>query len=227
MNKALERGIQSYSKGQYRKALHEFMEARTDRPEDCEISYYLGLCNVKLGMHEEALVYLEQTVTGSTNLLFIYQSRMILAFLYSITHRYKLAEFEIAKLLESGYESPQVFSAAAYVAYSQGLIGESVEYLEKALEIDGDNVNALNSLGYILAEEGIDTEAALDYCRRAVKKSPANPAYLDSFGWALYKAGKTAEARKYLKEALEKAGDNRVIQHHLGEVIKSLTESDR
>lgn len=221
MNKALERGIDSYSKGQYRKALREFMEARTDDPDDCEISYYLGLCNVKLGMNEEALVYLEQTVTGSTNLLFIYQSRMILAFLYSITGRYKLAEFEISKLLESGYESPQVFSAAAYIAYSQGFTGESIEYLKKALDLDPENANALNSLGYILAEEEKDTEAAVDFCRRAVEKSPENPAYLDSLGWACFKAGKGDEARGYLRKALDKAGDNRIIQRHLNRVVKA------
>ncbi len=221
MNKALERGIQSYSRGQYRKALHEFMEARTAKPDDTEISYYLGLCNVKLGMNEEALVYLEQTVTGSTNLLFIYQSRMILAFLYSVTGRYKLAEFEISKLLESGYESPQVFAAAAYVAYSQGYTGESIEYLEKALDMDPENANALNSLGYILAEENIDTRRAVDCCSRAVEKVPENPAYLDSLGWALFKAGDTEKARGYLKQALDKAADNTIIQRHLGEAAKA------
>jgi len=223
MKKALEKGIQSYSKGQYRKALHEFMEARTEHPEDCEVSYYLGLCNVKLGMHEEALIYLEQTVTGSTNLLFIYQSRMILAFLYSITHRYKLAEFEISKLLESGYQSPQVFSAAAYIAYSQGFSGESIDYLKKALDMDPENANALNSLGYILAEEEIDTAAALDYCSRAVEKAPGNAAYLDSLGWAYYKSGDPAVARRYLREALDKSGENRLIRQHLGEVVRAST----
>ena len=221
MKKALEKGIKSYSKGQYRKALNEFMEARTEYPQDCEVSYYLGLCNVKLGMNEEALIHLEQTVTGSTNLLFIYQSRMILAFLYSITHRYKLAEFEISKLLESGYESPQVFAAAAYVAYSQGLTGESIDYLKKALDLDPENANALNSLGYILAEEGIDTESALEYCAKAVEKVPENAAYLDSLGWAYYKSGDAETARRYLKEALDKAADNRIIKRHMNEVVRA------
>lgn len=221
MNRSLEQGIQSYSKGQYRKALHEFMEARTDSPDNSEISYYLGLCNVKLGMNEEALVYLEQTVTGSTNLLFIYQSRMILAFLYSVTGRFKLAEFEISKLLESGYSSPQVFSAAAYVAYSQGFTGESVDYLKKALDLDPENANALNSIGYIMAEEDMDTDAAVSYCARAVKKMPDNPAYLDSLGWAHYKTGNFTEARRYLRQAVEKSGDNRLIRQHLNKVVKA------
>lgn len=223
MNRSLEHGIRSYSKGQYRKALNEFMKARTDSPDNSEISYYLGLCNVKLGMNEEALVYLEQTVTGSSNLLFIYQSRMILAFLYSITGRYKLAEFEISKLLESGYTSPQVFSAAAYVAYSQGFTGESVDYLKKALDLDPENANALNSIGYIMAEEDMDSGAAVDYCTKAVQKMPENPAYLDSLGWAYYKAGNIPEARRNLKQALEKAGDNRLIRQHLNKVVKAST----
>ena len=93
---------------------------------------------------------------------------MILSYIYTITGRIKLAEFELNKLIEEGFESPQVFSNFSYIYYETGKVETSIEYLYKALALDPDNANALNSIGYILADRSIDTEKAVDYCRKAV-----------------------------------------------------------
>ena len=90
----------------------------------------------------------------------------------------------------------------------------AIEQLEKALEVDSENPTALNSLGYIMADNGIRLQAALSYCKKAVAASPENPAYLDSLGWTYFKLGNVAEARRYLKSAHEKAPENEEITEH-------------
>jgi Flp pilus assembly protein TadD len=134
-----------------------------------------------------------------------------------VTDRHRLAEFEFSRLLEEGFESAKVHAALAHVQYAQGKTSASVVQLEKALEIDPENPTALNSIGYIMADNGIRPQAALSYCKKAVEQDPENPAYLDSLGWIYFKLGHTAEARAYLKKAHELAPENDEIAAHWDE----------
>ncbi|MCL2809029.1 MAG: tetratricopeptide repeat protein, partial [Treponema sp.] len=90
----------------------------------------------------------------------------------------------------------------------------AIELYEKTLEIDSDNATALNSMGYILADSGLDVMRALRLCRRAVDVKPQSPAYLDSLGWAYYKSGETIEARTWLRRALDLAPNEETIKKH-------------
>lgn len=219
MAKGIENGIRLYKTKAYDRALAEFLAA-SDEPEgDVELSYYLGLCYAKLENYDEALVFLEQVVENHTNLLYIYQARMILSFIYNLTGRYRLTEFELKKLLESGFESAQVYAAFAFTAYSLGRVDDSLELLDKALALEPDNPNALNSLGYTLAEEDIDVRKALEVCKRAVNIAPDKAAYLDSLGWAYFKSGEIDEARRLLGKAFKLSGGDSTIADHLRAVI--------
>jgi tetratricopeptide (TPR) repeat protein len=186
-----------------------------------ELAYYLGLCYARLERYHDALLYLEQVVTGSDDPVRVYQSRLALAYIYAVTDRCRLAEFELTRLLQMGYRSTQVFSTIAYACYVQGKTEEGIGYYGKALELDAENATALNSLGFILADEGRDLDRALTYCRKAVDKRPANPAYLDSLGWAYYRADKLREARDYLRRALDLAPDSEEIAAHVKAVLDS------
>ena len=56
-------------------------------------------------------------------------------------------------------------------------------------------------------------------CKQAVKRQPGNPVYLDSLGWALFKAGNLADAKAYLRKAFEASKGNKEIAAHLKEVL--------
>ena len=215
-------GRQLFKQGKYRQALSEFLKVSERPMDDPDLSYYLGLCYSKIEEWDDALLYLEQVVNSHDNILRIYQSRMILSYIYTITGRVKLAEFELKKLLEDGFESPQVFSNYSYIYYDAGKIEKSIEYLYKALDLDSENANALNSIGYILAEKDIDPAKAIDFCQQALKKQPENAAYLDSLGWAFYKYGDFDEARHYLKRAFDQSSGNKTIASHLRKVIDEI-----
>lgn len=210
---------QLYKLGKFRQALSEFLKVSDEPLENPDLSYYLGLCYSKVDEWDDALLYLEQVVNSHDDILRIYQSRMILSYIYTITGRIKLAEFELNKLIEEGFESPQVYSNYSYIYYESGKVEKSIEYLYLALDLDPDNSNALNSIGYILADRGIDADKAVEYCRRAVKAKPENPSYLDSLGWAFFKAGQNDEARHYLKRAFDFSSNNKTIAAHLRTVI--------
>lgn len=203
----------------YRSALEEFLIVNDDPSDFPDLSYYLGICYTNLKKYDEALLYLEQVVTSHADILLVYQCRLILSYIYSVTGRFKLAEFELRELIDAGFESAQIYGTFSYITYSQNLVDKSLEYLRKAVKLEPDNPNVLNSLGYILANEGMDSEESILSCKKALKLKNEYPAYLDSLGWAYFKAGKTAEALVYLRKAFSLSGSNKTITAHLRTVI--------
>jgi len=125
-----------------------------------------------------------------------------------------MAEYELKRLQSNGFESPLLYNTLAYAAWLQKQNKNAIELYEKTLEIDSDNTTALNSMGYILADSGLDVMRALRLCRRAVDVKPQSPAYLDSLGWAYYKSGETLEARTWLRRALDLAPNEETIKKH-------------
>jgi Flp pilus assembly protein TadD len=222
MKENLERGIRYYHAHRYEQALTELQMAAEEREATPEVSYYLGLTLTQLGRHEDALLHLERVVSEGFSFLHVIQSRMVLGYVYSITGRWRLAEFEFMKVSDSGIQSSQALAALGYVQYAQRKVAESVASLRKALEIDANNANALNSLGFIYAQEGIDLGRALSLCRQAVDINPRNPAYLDSLGWANFLAGDPKEARIRIRKALELAPGNKEVAGHLRKVMEKL-----
>ncbi len=221
MKASMRTAIRLYRSRRYEIAAKELHALEDEPSESPEIAYYLGLCYTQLRRYDDALLYLEQVVTSDADLVHIYQSRMLLSYIYTITGRYKLAEFELDALIDSGYESAQVFSAYGHVAYESGQVEQALEYLQKALTVDPDNANAMNSLGYILAEENRDLEYALSLCRKAVAKDDENPAFLDSLGWVLHKLGNNEEARGILRKAMSLSGGDTEVASHMRTVMRA------
>lgn len=224
----MKEGISLYTKGNYPAALTYFLSL----PDDCgadpvELAYYLGLCYSKLKRYDDALLYLEQVVTASydkdnnSNQDRVLQCRYLLAVIYCLSGRKKLADFELNKLLDTGYKPASVYASLAYVAWEQGKIDLSLDYYEKALEDDSENPTALNGMGYVLACEGEDLTKALSCCKKALDILPESAACLDSLGWVYYKMGLYSESKKFLKRAMKADSSNPIIVEHLQEVQKA------
>ena len=218
---SLTEGVRLYRLKRWQKALDELLSVNIENltPEEkVEIAYYLGLCYTKLEYYDDALEYLEQVVGASQDKLRTYQCRMTLAYIYVITKRTKMAEFELKRLASNGFESAQLYTTLAYAAWAQKQFKQAVDYYEKALNLDGNNANALNGLGYVLVDTELDLLRGLKCCKKAVDLKPQNPAYQDSLGWAYYKNGEILESRTWLRRALEAAPKRDEIREHFKEV---------
>lgn len=212
----LSEGIILYNQKKYTDALAFFLALPAMSGADSvDIAYYLGLCFTKLKRYEDALLYLEQVVTGGQQLDRVQQCRFILAVIYTLSGRKRLANFELSKLLESGYKPASVYASLAYIAWEQQETDKCLEYYEKSLEIDGNNVTALNGIGYVLASENRDLTRALSCCKRAVEFAPDSAACLDSLGWVYFKLGLMKDSLKYLQMAEELDGENEEIASHI------------
>lgn len=216
----LSHGIELYKQKKYTESLTFFLSLPENSGADnLEISYYLGLVYTKLNRYEDALVYLEQVVTSGKTLEKVLQCRFILAIIYSLSGRKRLASFELDKLAESGYKTASVYAANAFIAWQQSDVEKCLNYYEKSLEVDPENKTALNGLGYVLAVEEKDLTRALSCCKQAVDSCPKSAACLDSLGYVYYKLGMLKDAKKYLEMAEQIDPENQEIAEHLRSVM--------
>lgn len=215
MSNGLNEGVLLYKSSKYEDALSFFLALPSDSTiASIDLAYYIGLCYARLQKYEEAMLYLEQVITTGDEQERMNQCRLILSVIYSLTGRTRLADFELKKLLEGGYQSEAVFSALAYVAWIQKNTKMAINYYEKALEINPDYPTALNGLGYILANGGKDLTRALSLCKKAFDYDHESPAFLDSMAWVYYQLGLQKESKMYSKKAREKNPSNEEIKEH-------------
>jgi len=220
-----EDGLFLYKDGRYSAALETFLAEETDPAEDPELAYYMGLCHVRLGENEEAMRLLRQVLKQDSHLVRLYQSRMLLSWLLVEINDIEGAEQQLREVLQEGFESPQAWSALGYCQWRRNRTDLALESYREALKLDEENPNAANGLGYLLADVGGDPDEAVELCKKAVETDPENMAYRDSLGWALFRAGKTTEAIRYLTEALSRRPGDKTIKSHL-EAVRTHEQPD-
>lgn len=225
----ISQGILLYKTGKYTEALNFFQSLSSEYINDLDLTYFIGLCYMKLKHYEDALLYLEQIVTtipeDEQQQDRVLQCRLLLAVIYASTGRSRLAEFELRSLKETGYNPGSVYAAMAYIAWVQQDYNKCIELYEKVLDMEPENITALNGLGYVLACLNKDLTRALMLSKRALDISPNSPACLDTLGWVYFKLGLLEESENFLRKALEKDSSNEEIIEHLKMIQASRDES--
>ncbi len=109
--------------------------------------------------------------------------------------------------------------------YSRAMLAERMNRLDvleadlrEILKREPDNTDALNALGFTLADRTARYAEAHDLIKRALALIPDNFYVLDSMGWVLYRLGRLEEAVPYLQKARAQRDDPEVAAH-LGEVL--------
>lgn len=116
--------------------------------------------------------------------------------------------------------------------YTRALIAERINKfdmaeidLKKILEIDPNNVEALNALGYTLLNNPSRYAEAEKFLGEALALEPNEAVIIDSYGWLQFKLGNFEAALKYLQQAYEKQPENEIAAH-LAEVLWVLDRKD-
>lgn len=88
---------------------------------------------------------------------------------------------------------------------------------KKALELQPDQPQVLNYLGYSWVDQGVNLDEGMKMIRRAVDQRPDDGYIVDSLGWAYYRIGNYDEAVKHLERAIELKPEDPTINDHLGD----------
>ncbi len=132
------------------------------------------------------------------------------------------------RVLESGIADTQsidLYYLRALINETRGDLDAARRDLNHIIEGNPDNAQALNALGYLLADHGLELEKARGLIERALELRPDDPAIRDSLGWVLYRVGEPERARVELSAAYAQFPDAEIAAH-LGEVLWVLGEKD-
>lgn len=122
-------------------------------------------------------------------------------------------------------DDPALLYARALTWERRDDIARAEADFRRILVAEPDNVNALNALGYTLADRTTRYAEALQLIDRARAAEPDNAAIIDSYGWVLYRLGRTKEALPELQRAYSMQKDPEIASH-LGEVLWVLGQKD-
>jgi tetratricopeptide (TPR) repeat protein len=151
---------------------------------------------------------------------------------YLLEAELRLKDKDAAGELDTYARGLAAFADDQALLYSRALMWERRDDIAKAeadfrriLVSTPDDVNALNALGYTLADRTNRYKEALELIDRARVAAPGNAAIIDSYGWVLFRLGRNAEALDHLRRAytLQKDPD---IASHLGQVLWVMGRQD-
>ncbi len=118
-----------------------------------------------------------------------------------------------------------VSTANWFLHYARGISHERLKQWDqaeadfrRALELNPDQPQVLNYLGYSLVERREKLDEALDMIERAVAARPDSGYIVDSLGWVLFRLGRYDEAVEHMERAVELMPVDPVVNDHLGDV---------
>ncbi len=177
----------------------------------------------KQGLVDEALNKLHAIKTSSQQEMM--QIYLMEGDIYLETGAHQKAYDIYEKALKEMPESTSLLYAHAIAAEKLNRVDIAERDLRDVLKIDPNNVQALNALGYTLADRTSRYSEALSYIQRAMTLDPKDAAIIDSMGWVQFRLGNHNEAITYLRRALELTQDSEVAAH-LGEVLWEAGKKD-
>ena len=107
---------------------------------------------------------------------------------------------------------------SALMAERLDMLPELEARLNRVLQLQPDNPNALNALGFSLADRNIRLGEAFALISAANKLKPNDPYIMDSLGWVLYRQGELGKSMDVLRKAMQTMQDPEIAAH-LGEVL--------
>lgn len=220
INKLLKEAIQQFNRKNIEESKTMFSQVLDTDPVNPEANYYLGLMYTKNKNYKKAVVHLKSIVDMNVNFLFTQQCRMILGYIYFQNHEYKRAEYEFLEVMKSNLNIMQVYSALSAIYYHLNDDEQAIHFAEKAYDNDPYNLNAKNTLAFLLCDYNIDVPRGLEMIREVVRVKPTNPAYLDTLGWAYYKKGDVKAAVTSIKRALDILKNCEEIKDHYDIILE-------
>ncbi len=121
--------------------------------------------------------------------------------------------------LESKPVQPEIHVFLGNIYLLENATEKAAAEYRQALVLDPASAAALNGLGYLYVEKGIDVKAGVEMLEKAVTLAPDKAAYLDSLGWAYYRQGRLAIALERLNQAAGLNPTDPYIKEHL-ETVK-------
>lgn len=114
----------------------------------------------------------------------------------------------------------QIIASMGDIFYSREMPDSAFTYYREAVDLDPDNLLALNNFAYYLAENDTDLDLAERYSAICVRANPENDTAIDTYAWIFYKKKDYVKAKEWIDQAVSLEADNPQadVLHHAGDI---------
>ncbi|MEW6488887.1 MAG: tetratricopeptide repeat protein [Thermodesulfobacteriota bacterium] len=190
-----------------RAALALFQATQGESPAVLNLLASLELAG---GNHEAALRHANRSLLVEPN---YWASRLLRARILRAMGDISRARVELQEAIHLHPYRPEAYNLLAEIQWQAGEEALAEQTYRQLLDRVADEPVTANNLAYLCLEQDRVAEA-LALAERAFAEAPRSPVVLHTLGWALHRAGHTAQAEPFLSEAVAALGeDPRVLLH--------------
>lgn len=216
----LDGALRKFFVQDYNEAIRELKAAEVLDKNNPEILYNLGINYTRLGLYKTAVKYFQRLKDLPVAFVEIQEIRKITAYVYIKLSEYNSAESLLNEAIRFQPSDSTAHSMKGYCLEKRGNIEEAILAYQAIIDLEGDNINACNSLAFLLASAGKDLDRALSLAKKACKAFPDNPSYCDTLGFVLIQKKNLKMQRNSLKKP-KLSPLSKEIQDHL-DILKGI-----
>ena len=201
-------------KGDLKAAALEYQLVGRESENYIQARIRMAYLTFQMGDKERARQILNDLLTQAPKQEEIYLTN---AYFYEEDNQWDLA-IQALKAGLGKVERPQeIYFRLAVLYEKQNNRPESIQQIKKVLELDPNNADAQNFLGYSYAEAGENLDEAEKLVREALRAKPDSGHIIDSLGWVYYKKGQYDKAVAELERAHRIMPQDGTVAEHLGD----------
>lgn len=208
-------------KGELQSAVNEFQKIPVDDPSYPEAAGRLSFILKEQGKATEGIDLLKQAIISNPDQLELYLS------LATLHDSMEQPQKGLQLLLEQEARFSREFKFHFRIGILYDKLGkrpQSIERMKRVVDLNPDDAQAHNYLGYTYAEMGINLDEALKHIKHALEIRPDDGFFIDSLGWVYYQMKRYHDAVRYLEKAAALVTDDPAILEHLGDAHFALDE---
>ncbi len=178
----------------------------------------LGLNLADLGRNDEAIEHLQALVEARPDEM---RGYLALGGVYGSKENWRasadLYDRAVERLTEPEPADWNIFYQRGIAYERLREWNEAEPNFRRALELNPDQPQVMNYLGYSWVDKNMNLEEALEMIQKAVELRPSDGYIVDSLGWAYYKLGRFEDAVRELERAVSLRPEDPVLNDHLGD----------
>ncbi len=197
-------------------ALYEEIDPKSPLAASSDVQ--IGLNLETMGKTDESIARLTKTISLRPDDV---EAMAALGNVYRAQKKYREAADAFTKAIDRIGKAERhhwtlfYFRGSSYERLKEWPKGEAD--LKKALELNPDQPQVLNYLGYTWVDLHMNLDEGFRMLRRAVELAPRDGYIVDSLGWAFYRLGKFDDAVRELERAVLLRPADPTINDHLGD----------
>ncbi len=195
-------------------ALDTFLEITKNSSHYEEAMLHAAYLSNFLGKKSSALLIMKETLKSHPSL----QVKIMYANLLGEQGKHDEAILILTNALLDFQNNIDLYYAIGSIYDMAGEKNKTIEFMSKVIELDPNNVAALNYIAYTYSEQGLNLDTAQRLAHKALRLNPNDGYIKDTLGWILYKKGRLEDAIVILESAHDLEPNESVIADHLGDV---------